>query len=417
MASRHAQKARAVLVLGDQALSSVSNFLVALLVGRWLGPSQLGSFTLALAIWFVIFPIFQSLVEDPLVILGEEASGGVAAVLSGGVVVALVGAIGLAVAGSVCRVIGVGSGLLFALAAVLPLLLIQDLWRRLAFLRQRPVLAVYNDALYLAVEVLAFALVYFYGTVSGQALMVCWGLGAGAGVALGVLQFRPGRLSLASGVGTLRRARHLSAWLTFDLLVNRSARQAVVFIVAIFAGRAALGGIQAATNLLGFTNVLVLGGSAAALAEGSVALRTHGTAAMRKAVRMHVIVISAGVGLACLLFAIFSRSFMELAYGHKFDKYVGLAPIIALQFFVACLDLLPVVELRLRQRTRQMFTTRLLFTPLGLAGALVLSYSWNARGGAFATVAIAGALSAGAWFALRQGRLVELPRSEPESIG
>ena len=108
---------------------------------------------------------------------------------------------------------------------------------------------------------------------------------------------------------------------------------------------------------------------------------------------------------------------MELAYGHKFDNYIGLAPIIALQVFVACLDTLPVVELRLRRRTRQMFTTRLLFTPLGLAGAIVLTYSLNVRGGAFATVAIAGALSAGAWYALRQSRLAEVPGSEPGSIG
>ena len=123
--SRHAMKGRAVWVQGDQAVSSLSNFLVGLLVGRWLGPLELGSFTLAFAIWLVVFMIFQSTVEDPMAILGEEASGGVAAVLSGGLVVALVGALALAIAGSACRALGVESGLLFALAAVLPLLLIQ----------------------------------------------------------------------------------------------------------------------------------------------------------------------------------------------------------------------------------------------------------------------------------------------------
>jgi O-antigen/teichoic acid export membrane protein len=296
-------------------------------------------------------------------------------------------------------------------------LLIQDLWRRLAFLRQRPVLAVYNDGLYLVVEIIAFTLLWFYGTVSSPAMLLCWGLGAGAGAALGFLQFRPSQVSLKAGFGTLRGARHLSVWLTFDSFLNRSSRQLVFFIIAIFAGRAGLGGIQAANNLLGFTNVLILGGSAAALAEGSVALRAHGTVAMRKAVRTHVLLIYAGVGLACLLFAAFSRTFMEFAYGPKFDKYLGLAPIVALGVFVACLDTLPVVELRLRQRTRQMFTTRLLFTCLGLAGAVALAYSLNTRGGAFATVAIGGALTAGAWLALRKTRRTDAPQSEPESIG
>lgn len=62
---------RAGIGWADQALVSGSNFVVAVLAGRWLGASEYGAFGIAMSIYIVAFGLHMALVQEPLSVFGS----------------------------------------------------------------------------------------------------------------------------------------------------------------------------------------------------------------------------------------------------------------------------------------------------------------------------------------------------------
>jgi O-antigen/teichoic acid export membrane protein len=389
---------RSSLILVDQAVASVSNFAVVLLVGRWLGPAELGLVALVLSIWVIAYGVFRAAVGDPMVVFGEPHGLGEYVAATG--VMSVVG-IGLLVGTSLILALASRSyAEVLALAVGLPFLLLQDLWRRVAYMRGQPGKAVWNDVAYLAVQGVAIAVLHQAGEFTASGSLICWGLGAAAGAALGVIQFRPNRAGMRAGVDMLMRGRGMSAWLVLDFGVNRWARQAVLFIIAAVAGTTAVGAIQASASLLGFTNILVLGWSSEALAVGAVAARRANDVEVRGLVRRSALFLLLTMALACGLFAVLADKLLPAIYGSGYSAYTRVAAIVALQTFLAAMDLYPVTLLRILQRTRRMFAARAVLSPIGLLVAWPLA-SLGLRGAAWATVAMAAALTGGAWLGIK----------------
>ncbi|MGQ0629519.1 MAG: hypothetical protein ACT4P1_00625 [Sporichthyaceae bacterium] len=126
----------------SQSFSAASNFIIAVLVGRQLGASGLGSFALAFSVYNAALIFARALISEPMsaarhALAGPDRSAAttltvmVAAVSSG-----MSAALGLLLSEPV----------LLALAAFLPLTLLQDLLRFQSFSLARPRLAVVSDA-------------------------------------------------------------------------------------------------------------------------------------------------------------------------------------------------------------------------------------------------------------------------------
>ena len=123
---------RASWGLADQALSSLTNFALSLLVAREVGIDQLGVFSLVFATYLLALGVSRSLNSDALAVrysaAGEPAWREGAAAAAGAAV-----GLGLA-AGLACALAGlVADGLLgdalVVLGLGLPGLLLQDVWR------------------------------------------------------------------------------------------------------------------------------------------------------------------------------------------------------------------------------------------------------------------------------------------------
>ena len=162
-------------------------------------------------------------------------------------------------------------------------------------MRALPTASAVNDAVFLVVQVAGLFAIHLFGMFSAPIAVACWGSGAFAGAALGFAQFRPTRATLRRGAHMLSSVRGMSTWLVLDYLVNRWARQAVLFVVAGVNGAAVVGGIQASSNLLGATNPLNLGATASALAEGSRQMRSTGES-MKRVVHHSSILLAVAVG-------------------------------------------------------------------------------------------------------------------------
>ena len=121
---------------------------------------------------------------------------------------------------------------------------------------------------------------------------------------------------------------------------------------------------------------------------------------MKSVVRSIIVLTTLAVGGCTALYALSASWVINAAYGPRYAPYIDIAPIVALQVFVGCLDSLPVIQLRITKGTRRMFFARLLLTPLGLAACWLSSANFGLAGAALGTVAVVGAQAVGAWLGL-----------------
>ena len=137
--------------VADQAMASLSNFVLSLYVARTLGAEQFGAFSLAYVTYGFAINASRGLSIDPLLI---RFSGTVlpiwrrAAAGSTGTAL-LVGLVAGSCSLAAGRLVGGATGLAFiALGLTLPGLLVQDSWRYSFFALGRGQLAFVNDTIW-----------------------------------------------------------------------------------------------------------------------------------------------------------------------------------------------------------------------------------------------------------------------------
>ena len=387
-------------VVVDQAVASLSNFLLTALVGRWLGPADFGVFALVLASWPLVVGLMEAAVSDPLLVLGEEPEG-IGPHVTGALLVGGLAATPCVPLALVFGPTSVAGGTLLVLAVFLPSLVLQQLWRTVGFQRGRPLASTVNDAVFLAVQLCGLGAAFATGRFSAPVAAACWGLGSLAATLLGFRQFGGRPAPLHRGLATLRRGRSISDWLVLDFFVNRAGlRQAAFLVIAAAAGTRFVGALQAELNLMGPTNILAFGAASAALARGGNVMRAGNEAAMLRVTRIHGLGLAAAVGFYGLVFASSSPWLVPAVYGDAYRPYVQLAPLVALATTVYALDLVPTVRLRILRRTRTLFAARAGFAPLCLALAWILPSAASIRGVGLAAVSLALVSTGGAWIAL-----------------
>src|SRR5262245_12985110 len=118
--------------LGDQAVSSISNFVVGLVVARELDVAGFGVFSLAWVTYGVVLKISRGLASDPLVVRFSGVStadwrAATSRATGTAVVVGVVFGVVCALASMIIG--GAIGGAFLGLAIVAPGMLLQDAWR------------------------------------------------------------------------------------------------------------------------------------------------------------------------------------------------------------------------------------------------------------------------------------------------
>lgn len=229
----------------DQALSSGTNFLTAVLAARLLTPESYGSVVIALSVAYSAVGLGRTLIGDALLSfapeLGREGDDGFArAALSASA------ALGVAV-GVVCAAVGLLLGdlriLLLVVAACVGFAVFQDACRYVFLARHRPDLALACDAVWAGAQALAVAGLLLRDTSSPELVLATWGFGAAVSAVYGgvVAGFR-----WASPRVWLQLSRRLTGWLLAGGVIGQLQNQAIVFIVALAAGEVQLAGFRSA---------------------------------------------------------------------------------------------------------------------------------------------------------------------------
>src|SRR5580765_3039256 len=177
--------------LADQAVSSITNFAVSLVVARSLGVVNFGIFGLAWVTYAVVLNISRGLVTDPLAVRFSGASEGawraaVAQTSGASLVVGLItGA--ASVAGGLLAGEPLGTGFI-ALGVVLPAVLLQDNWRFAFIAGGDNRKAFVNDLIWGLALIPAMFVASVHGTVGSY--LLAWGASAAVAAGYGCVQAR-----------------------------------------------------------------------------------------------------------------------------------------------------------------------------------------------------------------------------------
>ena len=379
---------RAFWGLFDQALSSLTNFALVLIVARHASPREFGGFALVFSIYLVLIGLGQALATGPLSVRYAAAAGqdfAEAAKRATGSAVALG-----SVSGAACIVIGfltpafVGIPLI-VLGAALPGLLLQDAWRFVFVAQGHPEKAALNDAVWVCLQAVGLPILVIAHISSPAAYLAVWG---GAGTAAAILgSVQSGWFpAVSSSVSWLQRHRDIALRYALESVVVRGSLQAALMVLGAVSGLAALGSLRGAQVLFSPLNSLYLGGLFVAVPEG---VRTVRSAPAR--FNRFVLMLSVVPAVVALLWAIGvlfgTRRFGADLLGRT---WIGARPLlfaVAGQYVATAISIGPQVGLRSLAAATSSLRSQLWYAGLVIGGAGIGSITGGAYG---AAIGIAG---------------------------
>ena len=299
--------------LADQAMSTLTNFLLSIYIARTLGATQFGAFSLAYVTYGFAINASRGVSIEPLLIRfsgtvlptwrrATAASTGTALLV--GLILgtcALVG--GLLIGGT--------TGLAFvALGLTLPGLMLQDSWRYAFFAVGRGHQAFINDTVWAVVQIPALVLLRLTGHSNVFWFVFAWGIAATVGAAVGPLQagVMP---KLAGSAAWLSRHRDLGPRYVLENTGGNASGTLQSYAVSYILGLAAVGYIQASNVLMGPIRIVFLGISLITLPEAARLLRRS-----PHRLPLFCAVVSAGSTLLALAWGAFLLVALPRGLGH-----------------------------------------------------------------------------------------------------
>lgn len=263
--------------LGDQAVSSLSNFVVGLFVARELGATAFGVFSIAWVTYGLVINISRGLATDPLMVRYSgvptdqwrqaiaRASG--TALAAGCVTGVLSLTFGLVLGGSIGKAF-------LALGLALPGLMLQDSWRFGFFASGQGHRAFLNDVVWCLAMIPTMLVVKLYHGHSVVGFLLAWGAAAAIAAGFGVWQtgLWP---DLRRVRDWLAETRDLGSRYLIENVSNSGGAQLKMYGVGAIAGLAAVGTIRGGELLLGPFTAVLMGLAFVAVPEAARVLRRN----------------------------------------------------------------------------------------------------------------------------------------------
>ena len=374
-----------------QAVSSLSNVVVTVLVARQVTAQSFGSFSVLVSTFVLTCGLGRAFIGEPLLALhasmNRVRSRGVigAALTLGSLLGAAVAAIAVAMTSGDVRV------MLCLLAIALPLLVVEDVARYMFFAAGKPLTACALDLVWLALATVGvIAIGHGGGVVSFAEVWLVSGCLAGV---LGWLAASP-QLPRDT-VEAVRWLLPLGGRYGVEFLTSGALVALPVFVLALWASPADAGGFRAAQTLLGPANVAY-----AAMATYFVPLANRGGLATSKIVdgsrRIAMFVSGAVLGRAMLL-VLLPVQWLAILVGDSAPAAHRCLPTLGLASVLLAVGGGAVVGHRALKAAGASLRVRLLLVPVGVALPIAGVFVAGLVGVLVGVVAFA-ALSAVAWW-------------------
>ena len=256
----HAPVRRLGWGIADQAVSSLTNFTLLVVVAGAVGRSSFGALGIAFAAYAVAIGLGRALAGEPLTVR-HSVPGGRDTRAPSSAALGVAGCVGIA-SGALLVVIGLGTGgvlgrALVPLGVMLPGLVLQDTWRFVFMAAGRPRAACANDALWAVVQCAGLAGIALAGAVTVPAAVLAWGVGANV-AALVAARASGVRPNFRRARAWLRDERDLWPRFASEFVALTGSWQVALIGLGAVAGLDTVGSLRAAQVLVGPLNVAFL---------------------------------------------------------------------------------------------------------------------------------------------------------------
>jgi O-antigen/teichoic acid export membrane protein len=367
MARRHRHINWAV---ADQGMVSGSNVLTGILLARFLGIEGFGTYSLAWAVLLLVASIHLPLIVGSMMSIGpkqsdEETPGYYGAVIVQNLAFAVAGSVLVIISAEVIGWLVPAWGverLALPLGAATFATVWQEFIRRYFFTIGRPAAAFAVDAArYVNQIAILLALFLLVPGIIDPALALWIVAGAAAVPAALGLRFL-GPVDYRAGVmrAVAVRHYHASKWMVMSYPIEWASEYIFMFAAGTFLGTAAVGALRASQNVAAMTNILFLSLTNVVPASAARHLHEGGMAAMSRYLRGVTLTAGSATAAICLMFAVAPAFWLRLLFGEEFAQYGELVRWWALYYTVSFFALPLRSAFRAMERTRPVFTSRLM---------------------------------------------------------
>lgn len=354
------------LALLDYGFYSGANFLLGILLARWMAPEQYGAYALAFSIFILVTFLYQALLLEPLsVFSGTTYRSNLRGYLKSNVwlhwgisavICLLLG--GAAVAAKVWWHSTVSAMAFAGMTAATPFILIHALGRRSFYLKLSPGPAAFGSSFYCVSVVAGSFLVYKLGWLSAFSAFLVMGFAALVGGLIMVVQLNA-KLEPATAPmhlnETWKKHWEYGKWALGTCIVGWIPTYVYIPLVSKFSGLAVAGELRALMNLGGpvlqtyaALSMLFLPFAARVQSEQG---RQGATALTRKLTALFV----AGALAYWVVLIPLKRPLFELLYNGKYLDAASLLPLFAAETVIWSAALGPAILLRAMEYPRSLF--------------------------------------------------------------
>lgn len=354
------------LAILDYGLYSGSNFLLGILLARWMSPEQYGAYALAFSIFILVAFLYQALILEPLsVFSGTAYPNNLRGYLKSNLwlhwglslIICLVLG-GTAVAARVWWHSPVSAMAFAGMTLATPFILIHALGRRSFYLKLSPGPSAFGSAFYCAFVVGGSFVVYKLGWLSAFSAYLVMGLAALVGGVIMLFQLHaklePATAKLQLSTTWVKHWEY-GKWALATCIVGWIPTYVYIPLVSKFSGLAVTGELRALMNLGGpvlqtYAALSMLFLPLAARVQSTQGRR--GTSALT--LKFTALFVAGGLAYWAVLIPL-RRPLFNLLYNGKYMDASSLLPLFAAETIIWSAALGPAILLRAMESPRSLF--------------------------------------------------------------
>ena len=386
------------LALLDQGVFAGSNFVMSILLARWMPPEQYGAYAVAFAVFLFLVSFHQALLLEPMLVFGSSAyrdclRGYLKSLLVAHTIMSVAMAVGLCIAAGVTLSLGHAKalpGALVGIAIAAPTVLLLWVAKRVFYLKLSPAPSAAAAILYSILTMGGLAVVYEHSHgLSPLAAFLLMGFG-GLGASLALLVYLRRKLPKTTEAPGLREiwGRHweYGRWALAANTMMWVPINAFYPILSKFSGMAEAGELKALMNFASpmlqacaALHTLLLPYSARVLAERpgdgvSVILR-----------RMTFLCVACAIPYWILLL-LFRGTAFRMLYSGRYTEVAYLLPVVALASVAGSAFFGPSIVLRSLEEPRLIFAAVTISSLVSIVVGIPLTRVWGVGGAVWSIV-------------------------------
>jgi len=382
---------KGVLALADQFVVSGANFAVTVIVGRACGANELGVYALAYTFVVLILCAQESLILTPYTVYWHRLSrrdrpGYTGSVLTHyTLLAALVAGCAALCGGGMLAATGWRriAALMLVLAAVVPVALLRDFVRRLAYAQLRVFTALALDVTVAVLQIGGLIGLAIVGVLSPGSAYVVMGVSGAVAVAGWFLLGRPALTVRREKVlPDLRRNWSFGRWDFAALMTLMLQLSVVPWMLALVLGTHAAGIYAACISIVSLARPVIQGVSNVLVPRAALAFAEGGRLEVRRVAAKTTRLVALAMTLFCGGVMLVGAELVSLLYGGEYADCQAIVAVLALAVLCSALGTAAYDGLRAIERPDVNFKANLLGLATTAVSCSALMVAWGVLGAA-----------------------------------